>query len=77
MTFASDGKSVAVTHFQSTALRLGAVTGRELGAIGPHPVTVRRTIASVSGPESPHDCANQCGGTKSRTGCINASVMAA
>src|SRR5262245_26199386 len=44
VTFAPDGKSVAVAHGKSTALRLDATTGRELGEVGPHPVPVRAAV---------------------------------
>lgn len=41
VSFASDGKSVAVAHGTTTALRLDPTTGEELGQVGPHPATVR------------------------------------
>ncbi|HJZ55337.1 MAG TPA: hypothetical protein VKE74_10280 [Gemmataceae bacterium] len=44
VSFAPDGKAVAVAHGKTTALRLDPATGRELGEIGPHPVTVRAVV---------------------------------
>jgi WD40 repeat protein len=41
LSFAPDGKAVATAHGATTALRLDPVTGKELVAIGPHPVAVR------------------------------------
>jgi WD40 repeat protein len=44
LSFAPDGKAVAVAHGKTTVLRLDPQTGRELGEIGPHPVTVRACV---------------------------------
>jgi WD40 repeat protein len=44
LSFAPDGKSVAVAHGKPTALRLDAPTGKELGEVGPHPTTVRACV---------------------------------
>lgn len=41
LSFAADGKSIAVAHGTPTALRLESHTGKELGEIGPHPKVVR------------------------------------
>ena len=40
LSFAPDGKSVALAHGAKTALRLDAATGKELGEAGPHPAAV-------------------------------------
>jgi WD40 repeat protein len=50
VTFAPDGKAVAVTHGQTTALRLDPATGKDLGEVGPHPATVR-AVAHVPGTD--------------------------
>ncbi|MDY3562810.1 PQQ-binding-like beta-propeller repeat protein [Gemmata sp. JC673] len=50
VSFAPDGKSIAVTHGTPTVLRLDARTGKELGEVGPHPKPVR-ACAHVPGTE--------------------------
>ena len=50
VSFAPDGKAVAVAHGDTTALRLDPATGKELGAVGPHPATVR-ACAHVPGTD--------------------------
>lgn len=49
-SFAPDGKSVAMTHGQPTALRINASTGKDLGAVGPHPAVVR-AVAHLPGTD--------------------------
>jgi WD40 repeat protein len=44
VSFAPDGKSIAVAHGKPTALRLDAATGRTLGTVGPHPATVHAVV---------------------------------
>ncbi len=44
VSFASDGKSVAVAHGSTSALRLDPLTGERLGEIGPHTKTVRACV---------------------------------
>ncbi|MCE9562747.1 MAG: PQQ-binding-like beta-propeller repeat protein [Planctomycetes bacterium] len=44
LSFAPDGKSVAVVHGKPTVLRLDPITGEELGQIGPHPAVVRASV---------------------------------
>ena len=44
VSFAPDGKSVAVAHGNTSALRLDPLTGERLGEIGPHPKTVRACV---------------------------------
>jgi WD40 repeat protein len=50
VSFAPDGKAVAVAHGAATAMRLDPATGKELGAIGPHHATVR-ACAHVPGTD--------------------------
>lgn len=44
VSFAADGKSLAVAHGKATVLRLDPLTGHELGEVGPHPTTVRACV---------------------------------
>ncbi|AWM36884.1 WD domain, G-beta repeat [Gemmata obscuriglobus] len=44
VSFAPDGKSIAVTHGAATVLRLAALTGQEMGEVGPHPKPVRACV---------------------------------
>ncbi|WP_171475324.1 WD40 repeat domain-containing protein [Frigoriglobus tundricola] len=44
VSFAPDGKSVAMAHGTSSALRLDPLTGEKLTEIGPHPKTVRACV---------------------------------
>jgi WD40 repeat protein len=44
VSFAPDGKSVAVAHGTTTAMCLDPNSGKELGEVGPHPTTVRACV---------------------------------
>jgi WD40 repeat protein len=50
VSFAPDGKTLAVAHWKPTALRLEAATGRPIGELGPHPADVR-VVAHVPGTD--------------------------
>lgn len=50
MSFASDGKSLAVARGLPTVSRLDTLTGKTLGELGPHPVEVR-SVAYVPGTD--------------------------
>src|SRR5580692_8767642 len=40
VSFAPDGKAVAITRGENSALRLDPLSGKTLGEVGPHPTTV-------------------------------------
>lgn len=44
VSFAPDGKSIAVTNDTFAALRLDSATGKELGTVGPHAAKVRAVV---------------------------------
>ncbi len=48
VSFALDGLSIAIVHGTKSALRLSALTGQQLGEVGPHPNIVN-SVAFVSG----------------------------
>jgi WD40 repeat protein len=50
LSFAPEGKTVAVAHGQKTALLLDPATGNDSGEIGPHPVVVR-AVAHLPGTD--------------------------
>jgi WD40 repeat protein len=50
LSFAPDGKAVAVARGTTAALRLDPVTGKDLGEIGPHPAAVR-AVAHIPGTD--------------------------